>query len=70
MLHIGLQVKDKKQFEEMEQLLNNIGIKSFENFSKEESGIYFMSADSIKDCSNLSQFTDEEIEEEFYNRDI
>ncbi|MCD6433037.1 MAG: hypothetical protein J7L21_03255 [Sulfurimonas sp.] len=42
MLHIGLQVKDKKEFDKVKALLKeHIGILPPSEFDKEKSGIYF-----------------------------
>ena len=71
MLHIGMQVRDKEELDKVETLLReHIGILPPMEFDNEKSGIYFMSVNPIDHSKTIDDFSDEEIENEYFDRGL
>lgn len=69
MLYVLLQLDEKKKLEEVEKQLEEMGVNSFSNYKEDESGIISLSRVK-KYIIDISEYDDEEIEDEFNNRDL
>ena len=70
MLHIGLQVKDKEELDKLQDLMESeLGILPPMEFDRKKSGIYFISTNPIE-TKIIDDFSDEEIEQEYFDRGL
>lgn len=69
-LFIGLKIENDVDYDRLISALKEIGIKTLDEVDENpKSFVYAMSTDS-KFQVELSEFTDEEIADEFYERDL
>lgn len=69
-LFIGLKIENDVDYDRLISALKEIGIKTLDEVDENpKSFVYAMSTDS-KFLVELSEFTDEEIADEFYERDL
>jgi len=69
-LFIGLKIENDVDYDRLISALKEIGIKTLDEVDENpKSFVYAMSTDS-KFLVELSEFTDEEIADEFYERDF
>ena len=67
-IHIGMQINFP--IEELEEHLKLLEIKPFINFNKNKSGLYLMSINQLSGIKYISDFTDEEIKNEYERREL
>ena len=69
MLYVGLQIDKNVDTDEVFKKLEELGIKKMEHFKNEESGVFAMGVESTS-LTDIEEFSNDEIYEEYHKREM